>query len=230
MNNFALVVYVVFIAGAAYLMMRLTKAQRKKEESTLPAWRQMPLTKEQQAVVKEQYLAYREEVYKEYPEADQFEKNRHRWALFIILVYLLTSIVRGWTQVTMGVNGNTNAAAVIVSTVLGCLFGVLLLFVSIENRKSTALLYVIGLVQLVSYVQSLSESGIDSVAVFVQVHVSGFRYSPWPVMSNILSIITTTLLLITAVRFTVIRRNRELAEIVDMLNEKINNEFEPTGI
>lgn len=230
MNNVALVVFLVFIVGVAYLMMRITRSQRRQTEDDLPAWRQTPLTKEQQSIVKEQYTAYKAEAYKDYPEAAQFEKNRHKWAIFIVLVYLITSIVRSWTEITTDVNLNVNTSITVVVALASCFVGILLLFASIENRKLTVLLYVIGFVQLVSYVQSLSEFGINSLAMFVQIHVAGFKYSPGPALSNVLSIITTMLLLITAVRYTVIRRNRELAEIVEMLNEKINKEFEPTGI
>lgn len=222
-----LLMFYALIYGAIHLITRKT---RKKEDEELPEWRKQMLTKEQQSIVRKQYAAYKAEVYKDYPEAAQFAKNRNRWTVFIIMVYLVTSIVRSWTEITTDVSGNVNMVVVIVGMLTNCLLGAILLFVTIENRQLTVLLYVIGLVQLVSYIQSLSALGIDSLAVFVQTHVSGFRYSPWPAMSNILSIIHTTLLLFTAVRLTVIRRNRELADLVEMLDEKINTEFEPTGI
>ena len=224
------IVYFVLVFGAIHLIARRAKARRAKEEAELPDWRRKPLTKEQQPIVREQYLAYKAEVYKDYPDAARFEKNRHRWAVFIVLVYLIISIVRSWTTITTDVNLNANPGVTVVVALASCLVGALLIFALIENRKLTVLLYVIVLMQIVSYLRSFSEFGIGSWEELVQAHVSAFRYSPLPVISNILSAAYSLLLLITALWFTVIRHNKKLAEQVEMLNDKIKKEFKPTGI
>ena len=224
------IVYAVLVFGAIHLIARRAKARREKEEAELPEWRRKPLAREQQPIVREQYLAYKAEVYKDYPDAARFEKNRHRWAVFIVLVYLIISIVRSWTTITTDVNLNTNVGVTVIVALASCLVGALLILALIENRKLTVLLYVIVLMQIVSYLRSFSEFGIGSWEELVQAHVSAFRYSPLPVVSNILSAVYSLLLLITALWFTVIRRNRELAEQVEMLNDKIKREFKPTGI
>ena len=224
------IVYFVLVFGAIHLIVRRAKVRRAKEEAELPDWRRKPLTKEQQPIVREQYLAYKAEVYKDYPDVARFEKNRHRWAVFIVLVYLIISIVRSWTTITTDVNLNANVGVTVVVALASCLVGALLIFALIENRKLTVLLYVIVLMQIVSYLRSFSEFGIGSWEELVQAHVSAFRYSPLPVISNILSAIYSLLLLITALWFTVIRHNKELAEQVETLNDKIKKEFKPTGI
>lgn len=224
------IVYAVLVFGAIHLIARRAKARREKEEAELPEWRRKPLTREQQPIVREQYLAYKAEVYKDYPDEARFEKNRHRWAVFIVLVYLIISIVRSWTTIITDVNLNANMGITVAVALASCLVGALLIFALIENRKLTVLLYVIVLMQIVSYLRSFSEFGISSWDELVQAHVSSFRYSPLPVISNILTAIYSLLLLITALWFTVIRRNRELAEQVEMLNDKIKREFKPTGI
>lgn len=224
------IVYFVLVFGAIHLIARRAKARREKEEAELPEWRRKPLAREQQPIVREQYLAYKAEVYKDYPDAARFEKNRHRWAVFIVLVYLIISIVRSWTTITTDVNLNANMGVTVVVALASCLVGALLIFALIENRKLTVLLYVIVLMQIVSYLRSFSEFGIGSWEELVQAHVSAFRYSPLPVISNILSAAYSLLLLITALWFTVIRHNKELAEQVEMLNDKIKKEFKPAGI
>lgn len=224
------IVYAVLVFGAIHLIARRAKARREKEEAELPEWRRKPFTREQQPIVREQYLAYKSEVYKGYPDAARFEKNRHRWAVIIVLVYLIISVVRSWTTITTDVNLNANLGVTVAVALASCLVGALLIFALIENRKLTVLLYVIVLMQIVSYLRSFSEFGIGSWEELVQAHVSAFSYSPLPVISNILSAVYSLLLLITAVWFTAVRRNRELAEQVEMLNDKIKKEFKPTGI
>lgn len=224
------IVYAVLVFGAIHLIARRAKARREKEEAELPWWRKKPLTREQQPIVREQYLAYKAEVYKDYPDATRFEKNRHRWAVFIVLVYLIISLVRSWTTITTDGNLNANMGVTVIVALASCLVGALLIFALIENRKLTVLLYVIVLMQIVSYLRSFSEFGIGSWEELVQAHFSAFRYSPLPVISNILSAVYSLLLLITALWFTVIRHNRELAEQVETLNDKIKKEFKPTGI
>lgn len=222
------IVYAVLVCGAMYLIARRAKARREKDAAELPEWRKKPLTREQQPIVREQYIAYKAEVYKDYPDAARFEKNRHRWAIFVVLVYLFISLVRSLTTVTTDVNLNVNMS--ITVALASCLVGAFFIFAFIENRKLTVLLYVIVLMQIVSYLQSFSEFGISSWGELVQAHVSAFRYSPLSVIANILSAVYSLLLLITALWFTVNRHNRELAEQVEMLNNKIKKEFKPTGI
>lgn len=224
------IVYFVFIFGVIHLIARRARARRKNEEAELPEWRRKPLTKEQQASVREQYTAYRAEVYKDYPEADRFEKNRRACAGFIVFFYLVTAIFRRYAQVVSGYYGEVNMVSVIIGTFAGCLFGAAMIFVSVERRQLKVLLYIIGLVQLVSYIRSFSEAGINSFEMFLQVYIAGFRYYPMTIISDFLSFVYTVLLLLIAVWMTVFKRNRELAEQVDILNEKIKNDFKPTGI
>lgn len=50
------------------------------------------------------------------------------------------------------------------------------------------------------------------------------------VVADILSIVYTVLILLTAVWLTAFKRNRELAKQSDVLNAQINRDFTPTGI
>lgn len=224
------IVYFVLVFGAIHLIARRARARRKNEEAELPEWRRKPLTKEQQASVREQYNAYRAEVYKDYPEADRFEKNRRTCAGFIVIFYLVTAIFRRYVQIVSGYYGEVNMGSVVIGTLAGCLFGAALIFVSVERRQLTVLLYIIGLVQLVSYLRSFSEAGLDFWTTVVQSYTQGFRYAPMVILSDMVSIIYTILLLLIAVWLTAFKRNRELAEQVEILNEKIKKEFKPTGI
>lgn len=224
------IVYAVLVFGAMHLIARRAKARREKEETELPEWRRKPLTREQQPIVREQYLAYKAEVYKDYPDEARFEKNRHRWAVFVLQFYLVTAITRSCAWIVFGAYDGIGIGLFVISAFAGYSIGALLINTFINRSKLTVLLYVIGLAQLVSYMRSFSKVGIDSWEMLVKTNLSGFKDYPLSVIANILSVIFSLLLLLTAIWLTAFRRNRELAEQVEMLNDKIKKEFKPTGI
>lgn len=206
---------------------------QKKQAGEPPAWRQRALTKEQQILVSKQYKVYRQEVYRDYPQVDRFEKIKRTWAFSLTLIYFITAVMRIFAlNESMGMSAAPAAMALSIFMqfcgswiILG-----LLLTAMGPKWKFAFLLYFIGIVQLISYISTTINSGIDSWDMFRLVYVQGFHYYPISVIADLLSMVYTVLLLLVAVWLTVFKSNRELAEQSDELNTQMNKNFVPTGI
>lgn len=148
----------------------------------------------------------------------RLEKNQSRWATFIVLFYFVVAILRICAKVTLGSYRHMSMIAVIIGVLIGCAIEVALLTLALGRKQITVLLYIIGLVQLVSFIRSFSAIGIDSLGGFSVAYMRVFKIYPLVAISDILSLVYTILLLVTAVRQTVLKRSRELAEQSDVLS------------
>ena len=206
---------------------------QKKQEGEPPEWRKRALTREQQIRVNEQYKAYRKELYKDYPTVDKFEIHKRIWAFSLTLIYFITAVLRNFALRES--TGTAAAPAAMVISIFFQLCGSMIilgvLFTAMGPRwKYAFLLYVIGIVQLVSYISTFVNGGLNSWDLFLQVYIQGFQYYPVTVIADLFSILYTVLILLTAVWLTAFKHNRELAEQSNALNMQIKHDFTPTGI
>ena len=124
------------------------------------------------------------------------------------MVYLIVAILRVCAKVALGSYQNMSMIAVIVGVIIGCAIEVALLNVALGHRQITVLLYVLGLVQLVSFVRSFSSLGIGSLEEFSVAYIRIFSIYPLVAISDILSLAYTILLLATAVWQTAHKHNK----------------------
>ena len=198
---------------------------QKRHQGELPEWRKRTLTKEQQTLVNMQYQAYKNEIYKNYPNVEQFEWHKRIWAgclTFLVFLAMVLSFSRvPATMLSVGVG------------LILCLFSCLIVFGVFATAmgtkwKYTFMLYVIALEPAISFWRMMGSW--DRVLDFFKYNIADFRYTPLQIGSVVLPLINGILTLLTAVWLTAFKRNRELAQQSDELNAQINNDFTPTGI
>ena len=137
------------------------------------------------------------------------EQSKQRWAAFMVLFYLVTTIFRRYVAVKVGSYRNMSMGIILLSTVIGCAIGAGLLMLALGRRQITILLYVIGLIQLVAFIRAYSSLGVDSPGNFPVIYMRLFKTYPLVAISDILTLVYTILLLVTAVRMTMLERKTE---------------------
>lgn len=206
---------------------------QRKQEGEPPEWRKRALTKEQQMLVSTQYQAYRKEVYKDYPQVEKFERNKKRWALLLTLIYFIIAVLNIFlANKATGTSAAPFGMGISFLVLLGgslIVFGVFLMATG-PKWQLALLLYVIGIGQIISRIYSFVAAGMDSWDKIRLSYIEVFRMLPVVFVADILEMIFTVLILLTAVWLTAFKRNRELAKQSDMLNTQINRDFTPTGI
>ena len=80
---------------------------------------------------------------------------------------------------------------------------------ALGHRQITILLYIIGLIQLVSFIRAYSAVGVDSLGKFPIIYMKLFKAFPLVAISDMLTLVYTILLLVTAVRMTMLKRKAE---------------------
>lgn len=206
---------------------------QRKQEGEPPEWRKRALTKEQQMLVNTQYHAYRKGIYKDYPQVETFERNKKIWAAFLTLIYFVTYVLNIFATIKVTRTSATFLGIAISFLVLlgGSLivFGVFLMAMG-PKWQLALLLYVIGIGQIISRLYTFVTTGIDSWDKIRSSYIEIFRIFPMAFVADILIVVFTVLILLTAVWLTAFNRNRELAKQSDVLNTQINRDFTPTGI
>lgn len=199
---------------------------QKRSQGELPEWRRRTLTREQQILVNTQYRAYKEEIYKNYPEVERFEKKKKIWAGCLTFLYFLAIVLPFFavlvTPFSIGVG--------IMLCIVGCVivFGVYMTAMG-PNRKYAYILYVIALGQIISFWRMMGGS-LFMILAFLKHSLEDFWNTPLQTGALCLPLINGVITLLTAVWLTAFKRNRELAQQSDALNTQINNDFTPTGI
>lgn len=199
---------------------------QKRSQGELPEWRRRTLTREQQILVNTQYRAYKEEIYKNYPEVERFEKNKKIWAgcltFLVFLDMVLSFSIVPATMLGIGIG--------IMLCLVGCVivFGVYMTTMG-SNRKYTYILYIIALRQIISFWRMMGGS-LFMILGFLKYRLEDFWNTPLQTGALCLPLINGVITLLTAVWLTAFKRNRELAQQSDELNTQINNDFTPMGI
>ena len=199
---------------------------QKRSQGELPEWRRRTLTREQQILVNTQYRAYKEEIYKDYPKVEQFEKKKKIWAGCLTFLYFLAIVLPfsavPVTPFSIGVG--------IMLCIVGCviIYGAFLTVMGPKWKYAFAL-YVIALAQVISFLRMMGGS-LFMILAFLQHSFEDFWDAPLQTGALCLPLINGVLTLLTAVWLTAFKRNRELAQQSDELNTQINNDFTPMGI
>lgn len=199
---------------------------QKRSQGELPEWRRRTLTREQQILVNTQYRAYKEEIYKDYPKVEQFEKKKKIWAGCLTFLYFLAIVLPfsavPVTPFSIGVG--------IMLCIVGCviIYGAFLTVMGPKWKYAFAL-YVIALAQVISFLRMMGGS-LFMILAFLQHSFENFWDAPLQTGALCLPLINAVITLLTAVWLTAFKRNRELAQQSDELNTQISNDFAPTGI
>lgn len=182
-------------------------------------------TKEQRALIKEQFNAYRKSIYADYPQADRFERVKRRWIGFMLLSGLLLMAAKAWF-LRESTGASMIALMFSVLTAFG-LYGIFLLCAMGPKWKLSCFLYLLAAKDMVSYANTLFvQGGIDSWEKFSWVYIDGFLEYPGAVSLDFLSWIYTLLILATAIWLTLVPKNRELAEQSEALQIQLKK-FSP---
>ena len=194
---------------------------QKRSQGEPPEWRKRTFTREQQILVNTQYRAYKEEIYKNYPEVERFEKNKKIWAgcltFLVFLDMVLSFSIVPATMLGIGIG--------IMLCLVGCVivFGVYMTTMG-TNRKYAYILYIIALRQIISFWRMMGGS-LFMILAFLKYRLEDFWNTPLQTGALCLPLINGVITLLTAVWLTAFKRNRELAQQSDALNRKIRRDF-----
>lgn len=199
-----------------------------KRQQEPPEWRERGLTREQQVLENAQYLAYKKEVYKNYPQIEMFEQNKKIWAYFLTLVYFITYVLNIFAAIEVNRESATMLGIAVSFLVLigGSTIVLNVFLVAMGPKwKLSILLYVIGIGQIIIRIYTFIDSGIDSWGKFWLAYKEGFQMFPAVFGADILTMVFNVFILLTAVWLTAFKRNRKLAELTDALNRKTKRDF-----
>lgn len=234
MNPVILIMICIFVPSmticflAIAFITRRAKKRNKQETEIQPlALNGKNLTKEQRILVQEQYKVYRKKLYEGYPQVEKFEKIKVRWLWGLIIAGFILRLVQRFMTVGLEETVLSSLIVVIFATIshnfifLGAAMG--------PEWKLSILLYLYVLIEVVSFINSLTRAGITSCEILAQVFAVGLRQNPLAICIDVCSCIYILLILLTAIWLTLIRNNREMAEQSKELNRQLKN-FKPTGI
>lgn len=226
MNMYYIIISVFGELSFWVILLGVIGMMQKRSQGELPEWRKRALTKDQQILVNTQYRAYKEEIYKNYPEVERFERNKKIWAGCLTFLFFLATAL-GYsrmpaTPLDIGIG--------IMLCLVGCVivFGVFVTAMG-PNRKYAFILYVIALGQIISFWRMMGGS-LFMILAFLKHSLEDFWDAPLQTGALCLPLINGVITLLTAVWLTAFKRNMELARQSEELNIQINRDFTPTGI
>ena len=226
MNMYYIIISVFGELSFWVILLGVIGMMQKRSQGELPEWCKRALTKDQQILVNTQYRAYKEEIYKNYPEVERFERNKKIWAGCLTFLFFLATAL-GYsrmpaTPLDIGIG--------IMLCLVGCVivFGVFVTAMG-PNRKYAFILYVIALGQIISFWRMMGGS-LFMILAFLKHSLEDFWDAPLQTGALCLPLINGVITLLTAVWLTAFKRNMELARQSEELNIQINRDFTPTGI
>lgn len=226
-NANTIIFFAIIIVSSYFFTCWIRKQASKNVDGHASTWNSKTLTKEQQMIVKKQYEAYRQKIYEKYPKVANFEKEKRGWIGFLILMGLVLNVAKYYVA-----GGMAEASSVywIMRGVWSFAPGMLFLLAAMGYRwRLAGGLYFLGFSYVMTTIDSLLNGGIDSWETFSRVYIEGFKQYPLEACLDVFSWIYTLLILLTAIWYTLVRHNRELAEQSEQLNVQLKN-FKPTGI
>lgn len=226
MNMYYIIISVFGELSFWVILLGVIGMTQKRSQGELPEWRKRALTKDQQILVNTQYRAYKEEIYKNYPEVERFEKNKKIWAGCLTFLFFLATAL-GYSRMPAA---PLDIGIGIMLCLVGCVivFGVFVTAMG-PNRKYAFILYVIALGQIISFWRMMGGS-LFMILAFLKHSLEDFWDAPLQTGALCLPLINGVITLLTAVWLTAFKRNRELARQSEELNIQINRDFTPTGI
>lgn len=229
-NYIIFIIYFIIIFGVLYFLPKRTrmKQAQKTENLTGPGTTggQASYSKEQRALVKEQFTAYRKTVYESHPQVSRFETIKKRTILFLLLAsFLLLFSKACFAGKTMGISIMAFIPAFITAFGINAVF---LLCAMGPKWKMAFFLYLLVLKDILSSANVLFvQLGIDSFEKFLRAYIDGFQEQPVAISLDFLSWIYTLLVLAAAIWLTLIPKSRELAKQSENLQMQLKN-FTPT--
>lgn len=220
-----MIFYIIVIVAAAVLLTNMTRKKQKGiEDGQQPAFAMGSLTKEQRTLVKEQYKVYRRKIFEENPRAARFDKRKKGWITFLIVLRLFLLVVVTCTQVNV-------SEGPLVLLIMGMLLGVfpsliILLVAMAPKWQFACMLYLLAAQQILNFINSMAEIGIQSLGDFLWSVSEGFKMNPFLIILDMISWSYVLFLLLTAVCLTLIPGNRELAQQSEELYDRMKD-FRP---
>ena len=173
--------------------------------------------KEQYNELKEEVQAYKQSLYKDYPQVAKFENRKRTCIKILLLLLFIYFILRIYTLQTVM---DSNIFLLAISTFIKVDWIFLLAAMS-PRWQLSLLLYVMALNNGWEFFSSLSNVGISSFRDFIQIYILGFQQSPFAAASDIMMIIYIIAAFVVAAWLTIPPQNRKYAEQSEALNLKI---------
>ena len=175
--------------------------------------------KERYNELKEEVQAYKQSLYKDYPQVAKFENQKRTYIKILLLLLLIYFILRIYTLQTVM---NSNIFLLAISTLIKVDW--IFLLAAMNPRWQLSLfLFLMALNNGWGFFSSLSNAGISSFGDFIQIYTLGFQRSPAAAASDILMLIYIIATFVIAVWLTLPPQNRKYAEQSEALNLKIKD-------
>ena len=172
--------------------------------------------KERYNELKEEVQAYKQSLYKDYPQVARFENQKRTYIKILLLLLFIYFILRIYTLQTVM---DSNIFLLTISTLIKVDW--IFLLAAMNPRWQLSLL--LYLMALNNFFLSLSNAGISSFGDFIQIYTLGFRQSPFAAASDILMFIYIIATFVIAAWLTLPPQNRKYAEQSEALNLKIKD-------
>lgn len=163
---------------------------------------------------REEYRAYRKEVYGEYPEVERFEAMKARMGKCLLLYGLILLLVRVFGLGVPFARGFFYNGFGIEAIFLLAAMG--------TKWRMACALYLLAGLHLTSYIGTFTGVGVTSWEAVSRAYPYGSAQHSLAVGANIFSWIYMALILAFAVWLTVVPSHRRYADKADELNQEIN--------
>ena len=175
--------------------------------------------KEHYNELKDDVQAYKQSLYKDYPQVAKFERRKQTFIKILLLLLFIYFILRIYTiQSVM----DSNIFLLAISTFIKVDW--IFLFAAMSPRwQLSFLLFIMALNNGWEVFSSFSNVGISSLGDFIQVYFAALQQSPFAAASDILMIIYIIATFIIAAWLTLPPQNRKYAEQSEALNLKIRD-------
>ena len=175
--------------------------------------------KEQYNELKEEVQAYKQSLYKDYPQVAKFENRKQTCIKILLLLLFIYFILRIYTLQTIM---DSNIFLLAISTLIKVDW-IFLLAAMNPRWQLSLLLYLMALNNGWEFFSSLSNADISSFENLIQIYTLGFQQSPFAVASDILRLIYIIATFVIAAWLTLPPQNRKYAEQSEALNLKIKD-------
>lgn len=175
--------------------------------------------KERYNELKEEVQAYKQSLYKDYPQVAKFENRKRTCIKFLLLLLFMHVILRVYTLQSVT---EYNIFLLFVTTMIKVDWIFLLAAMSPKWQLSL-LLYLMALNNGWEFISSLTNAGISSFETFIEIYRLSFQQFPLVAASDIIIAVYIIAAFIVAGWLTLLPKNREYAEQSEVLNSKIKD-------
>lgn len=175
--------------------------------------------KEHYNELKEEVTAYKQSLYKDYPQVEKFEKRKRTCIKFLLLLLFIHVILRVYTLQSVS---DYNIFLLFITTMIKVDWIFLLAAMS-SRWQLSILLYLMALNNGWEFLSSLAGAGVSSFEDFIEIYRLSFQQFPLVAASDIIIVIYIIATFIVAGWLTLFPQNREYAEQSEILNLKIKD-------